>query len=55
MGFYSEACGVPQARIIADGVDYVVVNKPSGVQVPGTIDNVLESVGIFAAQAWPRV
>ena len=42
--------GLAQARIIADAGGYVVVNKPSGVQVPATIDNILESVGVFAAE-----
>ena len=43
--------GMSQSRIITEGAEYVVVNKPSGVPVPATIDNALESAGAFTAQA----
>ena len=40
-----------QSRVVAVGAEYVVVNKPSGVPVPPTVDNVLECVQTGAAQA----
>ena len=38
-------------RVVAVGDEYVVVNKPSGVPVPSTVDNVLENVQSGAAKA----
>eukprot|EP00775_Hariotina_reticulata_P010254 gene10254-10412_t len=40
-----------QLRIIADNPEFVVVDKPPGVQVPSTVDNVLESVVSCTAAA----
>ena len=31
-------------RVIAEGRDYVVINKPSGLPVPPTVDNAIENV-----------
>ncbi len=38
-------------RVVAFGDDFVIVNKPSGVPVPPTVDNVLENVQAGAALA----
>ena len=38
-------------RVVAFGDDFVVMNKPSGVPVPPTVDNILENVQAGAAQA----
>eukprot|EP00850_Spirogloea_muscicola_P003248 SM000013S26417 [mRNA] locus=s13:268145:270487:- [translate_table: standard] len=38
------------ARIVMDGPDYVVVDKPAGVSVAGTVDNVLETCAAMAAR-----
>jgi 23S rRNA-/tRNA-specific pseudouridylate synthase len=40
-----------RARVLADTPQYVVVDKPPGVQVPPTVDNVLESVVACTARA----
>ena len=38
-------------RVVAFGDDFVIVNKPSGVPVPPTVDNMLENVQAGAALA----
>ena len=38
-------------RVVAVGEEYVVINKPPGVPVPPTVDNVLENVQAGAAKA----
>eukprot|EP00850_Spirogloea_muscicola_P013126 SM000087S23408 [mRNA] locus=s87:473091:475448:- [translate_table: standard] len=38
------------ARIVKHGPDYVVVDKPAGVSVAGTVDNMLETCATMAAR-----
>lgn len=46
----NNSCCVPQARIMVEGDDYVVLNKPAGVQVTPTVDNLLESCLMLGAK-----
>ena len=53
---HSGALAVPrQARIVSQGAGYVVVDKPAGVPVVHSLDNVVESCLTCVAQAYARV
>jgi 23S rRNA-/tRNA-specific pseudouridylate synthase len=38
-------------RIVAQGAEYIIINKPNGVPVPPTVDNIRENVVAGAASA----
>ena len=49
----NQSVSLLQARIVADHADFCIVNKPPGVPVAPTVDNLLEDICHGAAQVHP--